>query len=101
MSGGDESKSKYFAPQKQLLAERVSSTIIQGYSKAMSRQGGKNGDDLQGQASKQGTCSSVLYKCKKCGDVGCKQNACPNCTFTNNKCAKCGTAGGSNMEMLK
>lgn len=44
-------------------------------------------------------CNSVLYRCKKCGNVGCKQSRpgeCSNQGFTlSGQCLKCGTYGKS------
>ena len=43
---------------------------------------------------KAGTCSSILYKCKKCANVGCMQSLgheCSNQGFSAvAKCLKCG-----------
>ncbi len=41
-------------------------------------------------------CTSSVYKCKKCGNVGCFQNdtgTCSNEGFRNGKCLKCGSVG--------
>jgi hypothetical protein len=41
-------------------------------------------------------CSSVLYRCKKCGNVGCDQGQPGHCTnqgFRVGKCQKCGAVG--------
>jgi hypothetical protein len=42
------------------------------------------------------TCSSILYRCKKCGNVGCDQGTMGKCTnqgFQSGKCLKCGAIG--------
>jgi hypothetical protein len=42
------------------------------------------------------SCSSTLYKCKKCGNVGCDQSSDGKCTnqgFKSGKCTKCGNYG--------
>jgi len=42
------------------------------------------------------TCNSTLYRCKKCGNVGCDQSQPGKCTnqgFRSGKCLKCGTSG--------
>jgi hypothetical protein len=42
------------------------------------------------------TCNSTLYRCKKCGNVGCDQSQPGKCTnqgFRLGKCLKCGTSG--------
>jgi len=43
------------------------------------------------------TCNRILYRCKKCGNVGCesgKPSECGNQAFlTGSKCVKCGTSG--------
>jgi len=39
------------------------------------------------------TCYNALYKCKKCGNVGCSQTSPGLCTsqgFSGDKCLKCG-----------
>ena len=41
-------------------------------------------------------CSSTLFRCKKCGKVGCDQatpQTCSNQGFANGKCQQCGTSG--------
>ena len=38
-------------------------------------------------------CGMMLYRCKKCGAVGCEQGTegkCSNQTFKSGKCLKCG-----------
>jgi hypothetical protein len=44
----------------------------------------------------KGTCNGTLYRCKKCGNVGCDQGpstACSNQAFDLGKCMKCGARG--------
>ena len=41
-------------------------------------------------------CTSTLYRCKKCGNIGCEQNQpfdCSNQGFKAGKCLKCGVSG--------
>jgi hypothetical protein len=41
-------------------------------------------------------CASTLYRCKKCGIVGCaqgRQGACTSQAFAAGKCVKCGASG--------
>jgi hypothetical protein len=38
-------------------------------------------------------CQSGVYKCKKCGSVGCDNRDCGNRTFDGGKCLKCGQYG--------
>lgn len=41
-------------------------------------------------------CNGGLYRCKKCGNVGCDQGVkgrCSNQAFHNAKCLKCGAGG--------
>ena len=47
-----------------------------------------------------GTCGSLVYKCKKCGSVGCDQlsdGKCTNQNFTSGKCMSCGAVGQKEM----
>jgi len=40
------------------------------------------------------TCNSSIYKCKKCGNVGCNQPSEGDCSqqgFRNGSCVKCGS----------
>lgn len=54
---------------------------------------------LKGSTSIQHQCSSSRYKCKKCGNVGCTNNDCPNQGFSGSgSCKKCGS---SNKEPVK
>lgn len=50
-----------------------------------------------GKKIKSGTmCNSTLYRCKKCGNVGCDQGSqatCSNQGFKTGKCLKCGISG--------
>lgn len=42
------------------------------------------------------SCNSTLYRCKKCGNVGCEQGdstPCTNQAFRYGKCLKCGATG--------
>lgn len=42
------------------------------------------------------TCGRTLYRCKKCGNVGCDQvqvGKCTNQAFSGSKCLKCGKSG--------
>jgi len=46
------------------------------------------------------TCMSTLYKCKKCGNVGCDQGQygkCSNQAFQFGICSKCGANGQREM----
>lgn len=45
---------------------------------------------------RSGSCLATLYRCKKCGNVGCEHIQAGECTnqgFRLTKCARCGTAG--------
>lgn len=49
---------------------------------------------------RKGTCLSTLYRCKKCGNVGCDQGQpgkCQNQGFKLGKCMKCGASGQKEM----
>jgi len=35
-------------------------------------------------------CGNTVYKCNKCGTVGCSNNGCTNQNFDNGRCMKCG-----------
>lgn len=34
--------------------------------------------------------SGFVYRCNKCGSVGCDVNGCSNQNFANSRCKKCG-----------
>lgn len=39
------------------------------------------------------TCSGIVYRCKKCGNVGCDRGRAGECTsqgFKSGRCTKCG-----------
>ncbi len=40
-----------------------------------------------------GNCHSIIYKCTKCGAVGCKTKGCTNQKFDAGKCLCCGSYG--------
>ncbi len=49
-----------------------------------------------GKKSNNQTCYQSLYRCKKCGNVGCDRNnigECPNQAFNCGKCMRCGANG--------
>ena len=54
-------------------------------------------------AKKVGSCGSILFRCKKCGNVGCQQaqgGDCSNQGFSaSSKCLRCGILGQK--EILK
>lgn len=37
------------------------------------------------------TCYGTVYKCKKCGSVGCGNQGCRNQNFEYGRCMKCGS----------
>lgn len=37
----------------------------------------------------KGSCNSAVFKCKKCGSVGCDDRQCTNYSFDYFKCLKC------------
>ena len=42
-----------------------------------------------------GTCSAILFKCKKCGNTGCDRNQpgeCDNQAFISGRCMVCGSS---------
>ena len=39
-------------------------------------------------------CESDVYKCVKCGAIGCDQPACNKQNFQANQCKKCNVAAG-------
>jgi hypothetical protein len=44
-----------------------------------------------------GKCNTQMFKCKKCGSVGCKKSGCSNevtKSGTGNVCSKCGSTSG-------
>ena len=47
--------------------------------------------------TRTGRCGSILYRCRKCANVGCMQSATQQCTnqgFTGTSiCLKCNTSG--------
>jgi len=46
------------------------------------------------------TCGCLLFKCKKCGNVGCDQgqdDKCSNQAFKGGKCVRCGAIGQKEM----
>ena len=60
--------------------------------------GGKQGEARMNCAGKagnhQGHCGKILYKCGKCGKVGCWDKTCSNDNFGNSgRCALCGAVG--------
>lgn len=47
-------------------------------------------------STRGGACGSTLYRCKKCGNVGCEKgriDECSNQGFRAGKCLKCGASG--------
>lgn len=38
-------------------------------------------------------CNSIVYRCSKCGTVGCKTQGCTNQKFNFGKCVVCGNYG--------
>jgi len=38
-------------------------------------------------------CGNPLYRCKKCGSLGCGNKDCPNQISENGHCKKCGNWG--------
>jgi len=38
-------------------------------------------------------CGAILYRCSKCGAVGCKTTGCENQRFNGGQCSKCGYVG--------
>lgn len=43
------------------------------------------------------TCTNMLYRCKKCGAVGCQRKNCTNYNFDGSRCLKCGNYGATNI----
>lgn len=43
------------------------------------------------------SCTGSLYKCKKCGSVGCSNQDCSNYNFHNGSCMKCGSTDKSSI----
>lgn len=53
--------------------------------------------NCSGKRKNDQTCNSSLYKCKKCGNVGCAKNSTAECSnqafLESGKCLKCSTSG--------
>ena len=46
-------------------------------------------------------CNTTLYRCKKCGAVGCKGNKCPNRLTKPGVSNICGKCGSNSLEPLR
>jgi hypothetical protein len=59
-----------------------------------------NMTSCSGKRKKGGSCNKILYRCKKCNNVGCDHvgtGECSNQAFNHGKCVKCGASGQSEM----
>ena len=54
---------------------------------------GKSGPGIMGTCTGNNyTCNSTLYKCQKCGSVGCSSPSCTNRSFKLDECMRCGSS---------
>ena len=43
--------------------------------------------------NKSNICGSLVFRCTKCGAVGCTKNGCSNQKFKDGQCMSCGSHG--------